>query len=88
MDSVSHREMRNDSAEILRRAAAGETIQVTNRGRVAALIVPPDIDPLSGLVDRGQARAARAPLTSLRSVHRRTSDLDSRTIIAEDRRGP
>lgn len=40
MDTVTHREMRNRSGEILRRVEAGESIQVTNNGRPAAVIVP------------------------------------------------
>lgn len=50
MRTVTHREMRNQSGDILRRVADGETIQVTNHGRVAALIVPPGTDPLAELV--------------------------------------
>ena len=53
-----HREMRNQSGDILRHVAAGETIQVTNHGQVAALIVPPGTDPLADLVSRGQVRVA------------------------------
>ena len=48
MRTVTHREMRNQSGDILRHVADGETIQVTNHGRVAALIVPPGADPTRG----------------------------------------
>ena len=34
MRTVTHREMRNQSGEILREVADGETIQVTNHGQV------------------------------------------------------
>jgi prevent-host-death family protein len=66
MRTVTHREMRNQSGEILRQVAAGETIQVTDNGRVAALIVPPNTDPLTDLISRGQVRVARTPPSSLR----------------------
>ena len=56
METVTHREMRNRSGEILRRVEAGETLQVTNNGHLAALIVPAGNDPLDGLF----ARAAMA----------------------------
>lgn len=79
--------MRNQSGEILRDVAEGETIQVTNHGHVAALIVPPGADPLADLVSRGQVRVARNPTPSLRSIVRRKSTADSETIVA-DVRGP
>jgi len=85
MRTVTHREMRNQSGEILRDVADGETVQVTNHGRVAALIVPPGADSLADLVSRGQVRVARAPASSLRSIVRRKSTADSRTILADAR---
>ncbi len=85
MKTVTHREMRNQSGDILRRVADGETIQVTNNGQVAALIVPPGTDPLADLVSRGQVRVARIPLSSLRSIARRKGSVDSQTIVADAR---
>ena len=41
MKSVTHREMRNNSGDILRAVAAGESVQVTNHGVLAAVISPP-----------------------------------------------
>lgn len=77
--------MRNQSGDILRRVADGETIQVTNNGLVAALIVPPDTDPLADLVSRGQVRVARNPTSSLRSIVRRKGTVDSQAIVADVR---
>jgi prevent-host-death family protein len=85
MRIVTHREMRNQSGEILRHVADGETIQVTNHGQVAALIVPPGVDPLADLVSRGQVRVARHPTSSLRSIVRRKSTTDSHAIVADVR---
>ncbi len=85
MRTVTHREMRNQSGEILRQVADGETIQVTNRGRVTALIVPPNADPLADLISRGQVRVARQPPSSLRSVVRRRARTDSQAILADVR---
>jgi len=85
MSSVTHREMRNQSGEILRRVAAGETIEVTNHGEVAARIVPPGLDPLAELIARGQVREARRPLASLRSVVRRPSAISGDAIVADVR---
>ncbi len=85
MRTVTHREMRNQSGDILRQVADGETIQVTNNGRVAALIVPPGSDPLEDLVSRGQVRVARTPPSSLRSIVRRKGRADSQAIVADVR---
>ena len=85
MRTVTHREMRNQSGDILRHVANGETIQVTNRGRVAALIVPPGTDPLADLVSRGQVRVARNPTSNLRLIVRLKGTADSQAIVADVR---
>lgn len=82
MRTVTHREMRNSSGEILRAVAAGETVQVTNNGRVAALIVPPPSDPIADLIDRGRARAAIAP-RRFGEIPRARLDETSAQIIAD-----
>lgn len=85
MRVVTHREMRNQSGDILSRVANGETIQVTNNGQVAAVIGPPGDDPLADLVSRGQVRVARTHPSSLRSIVRRKSTADSQAIVADVR---
>lgn len=85
MRSVTHREMRNNSGEILRAVAAGESVQVTNNGQVAAVISPPSGNSVSELVARGQARAARAPLSSLGAVRRRKAGRSSADIVSDAR---
>lgn len=40
MPTISQREMRNSSGEILRRVEAGESFVVTNRGREVAQLIP------------------------------------------------
>jgi prevent-host-death family protein len=86
MKTVTHREMRNSSGEILRAVAAGETFQVTNNGQVAALISPPTSDVLARLEEQGHVRLARRPVTDLSSIRRGTSRVTTREII-EDTRG-
>lgn len=83
--TITHREMRNESGAILRDVANGETIQVTNHGRVAALIVPPSTDTLTALIARGEVRLARRPPSSLRSIARRKSIVDSKSIVDDVR---
>ena len=58
------------------------TIQLTNHGEIAA----PIVDPLADLLARGQLRPAQRPISILRSVVRRKSDMSSAAIIAETRR--
>jgi antitoxin (DNA-binding transcriptional repressor) of toxin-antitoxin stability system len=78
--------MRNRSGEILRRVEAGESVQVTNNGHLAAVIVPVAGDPLDGLVARGEARPARAGATTLAAITRVVSPMSSAELI-EDSRG-
>lgn len=85
METVTHREMRNKSGEILRRVDAGESIMVTNNGRIAAVIVPPAVDLLAELAQHGQVRPALRDVTTLRDIQRRSSRLTSEQIIADSR---
>ncbi len=86
MDSISPHELRNNTAEILRRAGAGELIQITDNGRVVATIGPPIESVLDELIRRGQARPAVKPLSSLRQIKPVKSKRSSAEII-DDARG-
>ncbi len=46
MERIPHRELRNNSAEILRRVAAGESFEITNHGKVVAVLRQPSEDDL------------------------------------------
>lgn len=89
MRTVTHREMRNNSGEILRAVAAGETIQVTNNGKVAAIISPPP-EPEERVIDRliaeGRARPALEPLSTLTPPPPRRSTVTTKEIL-DDLRG-
>lgn len=54
METISQREMRNNSAEVLRRVAAGESFLVTNGGVPAAVISPPPASTSEALVASGR----------------------------------
>ncbi|MCX6433035.1 MAG: type II toxin-antitoxin system prevent-host-death family antitoxin [Actinobacteria bacterium] len=47
--TISHRELRNNSGEILRAVAAGESFTITNNGQPVAELVPTAVDPFGGL---------------------------------------
>lgn len=62
MESVGVRNLQQHASEVVRRAAAGEVVEITDRGRPVARLVPPAGSVLEGLVSAGLARAARTPL--------------------------
>ena len=50
MDAIGIRELRQRASDYLRRVAAGETFEVTDRGRPIALLTPiPNTSPLDRL---------------------------------------
>ena len=65
---VGVRELRQNLSVYLRRVKAGETLDVTERGRIVARLVPlpPDaLSPLERLVAEGRARPARTKVREL-----------------------
>jgi prevent-host-death family protein len=68
MNKVGVRELRRDASAILRRVAAGETIQVTDRGRPVALIVRAMPDGLERLESEGMVRRASGDLSGIEAV--------------------
>ena len=58
MESVGVRGLQQNASEIIRRAAAGEVVEVTDRGRPVARLVPYAASPLDALVSAGHARRA------------------------------
>jgi prevent-host-death family protein len=66
MITVGVRELRQRASELLRRVEAGETIEVTDRGRPVALLAPmPDGEPLDRLRATGEATPAAGSLDDL-----------------------
>jgi prevent-host-death family protein len=58
MERIGVRELRQHASRYLARVAKGETIEVTDRGRPVALLVPTNEDPWQDLVASGQVLAA------------------------------
>jgi prevent-host-death family protein len=66
MASVGVRELRQRASELLRRVAAGETIEVTDRGRPVALLSPlPEAGPLERLRAAGEVIPPAGDLAGL-----------------------
>jgi len=86
METITHRELRDNSAAVLRRVEAGESILVTNRGRPAALIGPPPDDVLAPLEARGELRRASRPPADLGLIRRKPSQTSTAEVL-DDVRG-
>src|SRR5260370_42651082 len=66
MATVGVRELRQRASELLRRVEAGETIEVTERGRPVAVLAPlPEAGPLEQLRAAGDVMPAAGSLTDL-----------------------
>jgi prevent-host-death family protein len=85
MRTISHRELRNNSSEILRDVPAGEIIEVTNNGEVSAVLVPPSFTPYERLLATGKARLPVDSSIDLRRIPRVRSSLRTADIIADVR---
>lgn len=68
MDTIGVRELRRDASAILRRVAAGETMQVTDRGRPVALMVKATPHGLERLEAEGMMRQGGGDLLSIEPV--------------------
>ena len=85
MRTISHRELRNNSGEILRDVKAGEMIEITNRGETVAILIPPSVSPYDRLVAAGKVRVATAGPDVLTNIKRRRSALTTAEILADVR---
>ena len=66
MTTVGVRELRQRASELLRRVEAGETIEVTDRGRPVAVLAPlPEAEPLERLRAAGEVLASSGDLDDL-----------------------
>lgn len=85
MTTIPHRELRNNSAEILRRVAAGEIIDVTNNGKLVATLSPPVTDPVERLRLQGKLRPAlpHVNFRDLVSEHAVKLDVTTEEILAD-----
>ncbi|MDP2290327.1 MAG: type II toxin-antitoxin system prevent-host-death family antitoxin [Actinomycetota bacterium] len=71
MASIGVRELKQNASQMVSKAAAGESLVVTDRGRPVARLVPLLDDPLAQLAESGEMRPARTALSSLSPTRRR-----------------
>ena len=85
MVKIGIRELRQRASEYLRRVEAGETIEVTDRGRPVALLTPlPDAPPLDGLRAAGEIDRAVGELSELPAPLNLEPDQESpSSVLAE-----
>lgn len=57
MDSIGVRELRQHASRYLARVAAGESVQITDRGRPVARLVPPAPDSWAEMIATGRVLA-------------------------------
>lgn len=62
---VGIRELKNRTSALMRRVAEGETVEVTDRGRPVARLVPVRSSPWEQLVAEGRATPARRDLLAI-----------------------
>ncbi len=66
METIGVRELQQHASAALRRVEGGESVGVTDRGRLVAVLVPPSAAGGSaGLVAAGRVQPARRPATAL-----------------------
>jgi prevent-host-death family protein len=85
MERVGVRELRREVSAILRRVAAGETVEVTDRGRSVAVLLRAMPAGLARLEREGLVRRAEGDLLALASVRLPPGALEPSRLVAEGR---
>ena len=82
MERIGVRELRQHASRYLDRVKSGETVEVTERGQLVALLVPPG--PARGARERLIADGRLIPSSgALRLPLRVVSDRESETVLDE-----
>ncbi|MGH2466719.1 MAG: type II toxin-antitoxin system Phd/YefM family antitoxin [Candidatus Limnocylindrales bacterium] len=68
MEKVGVRELRQRASDVLRRVAAGETVEVTDRGRPVAVLLQALPAGLERLEQEGRLRRGRGDLLDLKPL--------------------
>lgn len=65
MAEVGIRALRRNASAVVARAAAGQSLVITDRGRAVAQLIPLPNSPLQSLIASGRARPARRRIGDL-----------------------
>jgi prevent-host-death family protein len=65
MEEVGIRSLKQNASAVVARAAAGETVTITDRGRLVALLTPIPATALQALLAAGRGRKARRDVAKL-----------------------
>jgi prevent-host-death family protein len=85
MERIGIRELRQQASSILRRVSAGETVEVTDRGRPVALMVRAMPSGLARLEQEGLLRPADGDLLALEPVKRTPGSRPPSELVTEGR---
>jgi len=85
MERVGVRELRRSASEILRRVAAGETVEVTDRGRPVAVLLKTMPSGLARLEREGLLRRAELDLLDLKRIPLPPGAVSPSSVVSEGR---
>jgi prevent-host-death family protein len=85
MERIGIRELRREASAVLRRVAAGETVEVTDRGRPVAVLVRAAPSGLAALEREGLLRRADGDLLDLAPVRLPRGARAPSRVVAEGR---
>ena len=85
MERVGVRELRQKASELLRRVATGETFEVTDRGRPAAILSAPGPNGLSEMERRGLIRRGEGDLLKVVPVRMPKGKRSPSALVNEGR---
>jgi prevent-host-death family protein len=85
MERIGVRELRQHASRYLDRVKSGETVEVTERGRLVALLVPPE--PARAARERLIAEGRLIPATGVLQPPRRIRAASTTEEVLDDLRG-
>lgn len=81
MNEVSIRTLNQETSKLLARVKRGEEINLTERGKVIARIIPASAGPLDSLISTGSVQPARVHGPAPRPTIPMRGGLDSGTLL-------